>query len=139
MRLKSFTDYGLRMLMLMAQDPTRLYSAQELADALSLSRNHLQKIIQTLADAHIVETQRGVSGGARLVKAPAAIRLGTLVDMLERDQALVECLKPDAKGLCSIEIGCRLKSRLKRAERRFIDDLNQSTLADIALAAHVVG
>ena len=138
MRLTSFTDYGLRMLMVMAREPERLYSTQEIAEMLALSRHHLQKIVQTLADAGVLETQRGVAGGARLAKAPSAYRLGALVNILERDQTLVECLSPE-QGACSLEGGCRLKSRLKRASRRFIDDLNQSTLADIALPATFLG
>jgi len=132
MRLTNFTDYGMRMLMRMASEPSRTYSASELAFELNLSRHHLQKIIQRLADGGILTTQRGNSGGVRLAHAPSNFRVGEVVSLLERDQSLVECLA-DTLCSCSLETGCRLKARLRRAERAFIDDLNKTTLQDIAL------
>lgn len=132
MRLTSFTDYGLRMLMRMASAPGRAFSTADLAGEFDLSRNHLTKIMQQLARGGIVETRRGGSGGAVLCRDPSDIRLGDVVRLLEQGQALVECFGPDSSN-CSIEGCCRLKARLRRAEARFIDDLNQSTLADIAL------
>ena len=68
MRLTSFTDFGLRMLMRMAADPSRANSTAELAEALGLSRNHLAKIIQHLARAGLIETRRGGGGGAVLAR-----------------------------------------------------------------------
>lgn len=132
MRLTSFTDYGLRMLMRMASAPDRAFSTAELAEEFGLSRNHLIKIMQQLARGGIVETRRGGSGGAILRRDPADIRLGDVVRLLEQGQALVECFQHEGSG-CTIDGCCRLKARLRRSETAFIDDLNASTLADIAL------
>lgn len=89
--------------------------------------------MQRLAQGGIVETRRGVNGGAVLRRNPADIRLGDVVRLLEQGQALVECFGPNGGG-CTIESCCRLKSRLRQAESRFIEDLNRSTLLDIALS-----
>ena len=132
MRLTSFTDYGLRMLMRMGSAPERAFSTAELAQEFQLSRNHLTKIMQKLAGAGLVQTRRGGGGGARLARPPEEIRLGDIVRLLEEGQALVECFEPSG-GDCTIDGGCRLKSRLRGAEMGFIDNLNRSTLADIAL------
>ncbi|WP_299793938.1 Rrf2 family transcriptional regulator [uncultured Marivita sp.] len=132
MRLTSFTDYGLRMLMRMASAPDRAFSTAELADEFELSRNHLSKIVQQLARAGIVETRRGGGGGARLARPASELLLGQVIAVLEADQALVECFGP-GPNRCTIDAQCRLKARLRSAERAFIDDLNRSTLADIAL------
>lgn len=132
MRLTSFTDYGLRMLMRMASAPERAFSTAEMAEEFNLSRNHLTKIMQQLARGGIVETRRGGGGGAVLRKDASEIRLGDVVRLLEQGQALAECFKPEG-GECTIEGCCRLKARLRHAEARFVEDLNRSTLADIAL------
>lgn len=132
MHLTSFTDYGLRMLMRMANAPDRAFSTADLAEEFKLSRNHLAKIMQRLAQGGIVETRRGVNGGASLRSNPAEVRLGDAVRLLEQGQALVECFARGG-GDCSIDGCCRLKARLRQAEVRFIEDLNRSTLADIAL------
>ena len=132
MRLTSFTDYGLRMLMRMASAPEQAFSTADLAEEFNLSRNHLTKIMQQLSRSGIVETRRGGGGGAILRRNPADIRLGDIVRLLEQGQALVECFGPDG-GDCTIEGCCRLKARLRHAESKFLEDLNRSTLADIAL------
>ena len=132
MRLTSFTDYGLRMLMRMAASPGRAFSTAELSAELRLSRHHLTKIMQRLAGAGVVATRRGSGGGAVLARPPAEIRLGEVVRLLEAGHALVECLGPGG-GDCSLDGRCQLKFRLRAAEAAFLADLDRSTLADIAV------
>lgn len=134
MRLTTFTDYGLRMLMRLASEPGRAFSTAELAEEFGLSRNHLAKIMQHLARAGFVETRRGGGGGAVLARPADRIRLGNVIDLLEEGQPLVECFGTNG-GDCSIDGQCRLKARLRSAERAFLADLDRSTLADIALPA----
>jgi len=132
MRLTSFTDYGLRMLMRMAGAPEQAFSTAELAEELGLSRNHLSKIMQRLAGAGLIATRRGGGGGAVLARPAAEVRLGEVVRLLEEGHPLVECLRSDG-GACSLDRRCRLKGRLRSAEAAFLADLDRSTLADIAL------
>lgn len=132
MRLTSFTDYGLRALMRMASAPERAWSTAELAGELRISRHHLTKIIQALAKAGYVATRRGAAGGATLARPPAEIRLGDLVRLLERGQALVECFAPGGSD-CTLTGQCRLRQRLRAAEESFLAELNRSTLAEIAV------
>lgn len=133
MRLTSFTDYGLRMLMRMAGAPERAFSTAALAAEFGLSRNHLAKIMQRLAQAGLVATRRGGGGGAVLARRPEDIRIGAVVRLLEEGQPLVECLS-DGGGACVIDGRCGLKARLRRAEAVFLAELDRTTLADLALA-----
>ena len=132
MRLTSFTDYGLRMLMRMASAPDRAFSSADLAEEFDLSRHHLSKIMQRLAGAGVIETRRGGGGGAMLSQPADQIRLGAVIAILESDQPLVECFGPGTNA-CTIDAQCRLKARLRSAERAFLADLDRSTLADISL------
>jgi Rrf2 family nitric oxide-sensitive transcriptional repressor len=132
MRLTTFTDYGLRMLMRMASDPDRAFSTAALADEFGLSRNHLAKIMQRLAQGGYIETRRGGGGGATLARPANDIRLGALIRLLEDGQPLVECLGADG-GDCTLDGRCRLKARLRSAEAAFMADMDRSSLADIAL------
>ncbi|MFC3088555.1 RrF2 family transcriptional regulator [Tabrizicola soli] len=132
MRLTSFTDYGLRMLMRMAGTPGQGISTAEMAQEFGLSRHHLTKIVQKLAQAGYVATRRGSGGGAMLARPAGEIRLGAIIRLLEEGQPLVECFGPDG-GDCTIDGRCRLKARLRAAEAAFLADLDRSTLADIAL------
>ncbi len=134
MRLTSFTDFGLRMLMRMASAPETAFSTAELADEFGLSRHHLTKIMQRLAQGGIVATRRGGGGGAMLARNPQEVSLGSVVRLLEEGQPLVECFATNG-GDCTLTGCCRLKARLRSAEAAFLSDLDRSTLADIALPA----
>ena len=134
MRLASFTDYGLRMLMRLAGASDQAASTAELAEEFGLSRHHLAKIMQRLAQGGIVTTRRGGGGGAMLARAPDQIRLGGVVRLLEEGHALVECFAPGG-GDCVIDGQCRLKGRLRAAEAAFLAELDRTTLADVAVGA----
>ena len=134
MRLTAFTDYGLRMLMRMAGAPGRAFSTAELAAEFRLSRHHLTKIMQRLAQGGLVTTRRGSGGGAVLARLPAQIKLGEVVRLLEEGNALVDCFAAGG-GDCTINGRCRLKVRLRSAEAAFLADLDRSSLADVALPA----
>ncbi|HQU68056.1 MAG TPA: Rrf2 family transcriptional regulator [Albidovulum sp.] len=132
MRLKSYTDYGLRILMLMAIAPERNFTTAEIAQELGLSRHHLSKILQQLARGGIVATRRGSGGGVVLARPTDAIRVGEVVRLLEDGHVLVECFATSG-GACSLDRHCRLKARLRSAERAFLEDLDRSTLTDVML------
>ena len=133
MRLTGFTDLGLRALMYIAGAPDRVHSTAEISKEFGISRNHLTKIMATLASAGYLETRRGVGGGAVLLKPADRIRLGDLIQLLERNTPLVECFATDG-GFCSITPRCRLKGMLAQAKQGFIGEMNRYTLADCALA-----
>jgi len=129
LRLTSFTDYGLRVLMRMAGDPLRTFTTADLAAEFRVSRNHLAKVFSALAAAGLLESRRGGGGGAKLARPAGEIRLGDVVALLEADQALVECFSA-AGNACTLTPRCRLKARFAHAEAAFLADLNRSTLAD---------
>lgn len=129
MRLTSFTDFGLRILMRLAGSPDRAFSTGELADEFQISRAHLAKVMSALANAGYLKTRRGGGGGAVLARQPDDIRLGDVVRVLETGQPIVECFSADGSA-CTLTPSCLLKDRLKQAEQAFFDDLNTGTLAD---------
>ena len=133
LRLTSFTDFGLRMLMRMAAQPESALSTVDFAQEFGLSRHHLAKIIQRLADAGIVETRRGSGGGARLARPARDISLAEIVRLLEADQHLVECFS-SGDVQCSLDGRCRLKGRLREAENAFLRELDRTSLAEVAIA-----
>ena len=129
MRLTSFTDYGLRILMRLADDPAASLTTEALARELALSRHHLQKVVQALARAGWVGTRRGAGGGFRLAIDPGGLSVGAVVRRLEAPQPLVECFRDDGGG-CALTPRCVLRHRLARAREAFLAELDRTTLAD---------
>jgi Rrf2 family nitric oxide-sensitive transcriptional repressor len=129
-RLTVYTDYGLRLLMYVALKKNGLTTIQEVADAYSISKNHLMKVAYDLGRHGVLETVRGRGGGLSLARAPEKIGLGEVVRRLEEDFTMVECFSPDANA-CSITGPCRLKGVLREALNAYLAVLDRYTLADL--------
>ncbi|RIK87155.1 MAG: Rrf2 family transcriptional regulator [Hyphomicrobiales bacterium] len=131
MRLAAFTDYGLRVLMLLAGAPEAPTTTARMAERLRIPYNHLAKVVQDLARGGYVATQRGAGGGMRLSRPPQEISLGEVVRFLEQRYAIVECFRADG-GACVLTPGCRVRSRLAAARDAFIAELDKTSIAECA-------
>lgn len=131
MRLASFTDYSLRVLIFLAIKGEERSTVSEIADKYQISKNHLVKVVHNLAGMGIINSFKGKGGGICLSTSPEKINIGLLVKELENDSFLVECLGPN--GNCKINPSCKLKSALKLAEQNFYKTLEGFTLADILI------
>ncbi|HET7606385.1 MAG TPA: Rrf2 family transcriptional regulator [Sphingomicrobium sp.] len=131
MRLTTFSDYALRVLMYAAAADDCLVTVGETASAYGISRTHLMKVVNALTRAGYLKAVRGRSGGFTLAKKPEAINLGEVVRVTESDFTLVECFAPGSR--CIITNCCRLPDVLNEALNAFIDTLGRYTLADLML------
>jgi Rrf2 family nitric oxide-sensitive transcriptional repressor len=131
MRLTTFSDYALRVLMYAAAAGDRLITIEETAEAYDISRAHLMKVVNILTRTGYIRGVRGRSGGFTLARPPEAINLGDVVRATEPDFALVECFATGNQ--CLITRRCRLPEVLNEALSAFIGTLDRYTLADIVL------
>ncbi|MGH7042926.1 MAG: RrF2 family transcriptional regulator [Acetobacteraceae bacterium] len=129
MRLTTYTDFTLRVLMYLALHPGRTVTVAEIAGAYDVSAAHLNKVVQRLALAGNVETLRGRHGGIRLARPPAAINLADVVRRAEPDMNLAPCFA--GRGACILGQCCLLQGALQRAGQAFLEELGRSTLADL--------
>ena len=130
MRLTTFTDYSLRVLMYLALDTDRLATIPEIAAAYDISENHLMKVVHQLGKAGVIESTRGKGGGVRLARSPEQIRLGEVVRTCEGNGPIVECLATESNN-CRIAPSCRLTGVLLEAFDGFYATLDRYTLADL--------
>ena len=130
MRLTTFSDYSLRVLMYLGVHGERLATIGEVARAYGVSENHLVKVVHHLAQHGYVETTRGKGGGMRLAQPPEKINVGEVVRGTEGNVTLVECFDR-ATSDCRIEPACVLKGMLSRAVDAFFAALERYTLADL--------
>ena len=137
MRLTIHTDYTLRVMMYLAVNFPRggVATIEEISRAYSISRGHLMKIVNELAQHHFIETVRGRAGGARLARAPTEISVGQLVRMAEKDFTVVPCHDDTHDSHCAILPACSLKRGMRRAVDAFIGELDKFTLADTIMAS----
>lgn len=130
MRLTDYTDYSLRTLIYVALNPDELVTVQRIADAFSIPKNHLIKIVQRLGQAGFLVTVRGRMGGVRLARAPGEINVGEVVRLTEPDFRLVECFQQEDNH-CVITRVCGLRNVLASALQAYFDVLDGYTLQDL--------
>lgn len=84
MRLTSFTDYSVRVLMYVANKPqNELSSIREVSEYYKISKNHLMKVVHNLAKGGYLYTVRGKNGGFRLGKEARMITIGEIIRYTE--------------------------------------------------------
>ena len=133
MQLSLHADYALRVLIYLGTHPDRVICTQEISDAYVISKHHLVRVVQTLAEHDYVQIRAGRSGGVTLAREPHLIPLGDVIRCAEPNLRLVECFDAST-NTCPIVSACALKGILHDALTEFLSALNRHTLADILVS-----
>jgi Rrf2 family transcriptional regulator, nitric oxide-sensitive transcriptional repressor len=129
-RLTTFTDYSLRVLIFLAAEPDRRATIAEIAGIFDIKQNHLTKVVHFLGQQGWVSTVRGKGGGLQLARAPEDIGIGAVVRQTEGADRPAECFDLE-HNRCHITRVCRLKGVLREAVLAFHAVLDRYTLADL--------
>ncbi len=129
MRLNSFSDFSLRVLIYLGVSSEDLATAQQISQAYGISQNHLVKVIHNLARLGIIESFKGRGGGIRLALEPSDINIGELIRKLESESPLVECFTESSQ--CKLTPSCKLKNLLAEANEAFYNSLEEYSLDNI--------
>ena len=104
MQLTKFSDYALRVVLHLANSNTTLVTTREIASIHRIKYNHLSK-------------------------DPKHIRLGQMMQELEANTGLVECLS-ETNSCCVFSGKCGVSDIFKEAEKIFFAYLEGFTVAD---------
>lgn len=130
MRLNTFTDYSLRVLIYVAAAPEGRATIAEIARAYGVSEHHLVKVVHFLGREGLLATTRGRNGGLRLARPAAAINVADVVRLAEGHDQPAECFDR-ATDKCVLSGACRLQRILGDALERFYAELAQYSVADL--------
>jgi Rrf2 family transcriptional regulator, nitric oxide-sensitive transcriptional repressor len=136
-RLTTFTDYSLRVLIHVASAPEGRSTIAEAARALDVSEHHLVKVAHVLGKIGVLVNARGRGGGLRLAGPPSSISLARVVQSTESIR-IAECF--DAPGnTCALVGKCRLETVLHEAVEAFHGVLARYTLQDLIVPPRPAG
>lgn len=125
--LTQSVEYALRAVVFLAKEGEPRTTAQ-VAEATQVPSAYLSKILQGLARAGVVRSQRGIGGGMTLVRGPNELTILDVVNAVEPLQRIETC------PLGLLEHGvklCSLHRRLDNAMKSVEDAFRNSTLADV--------
>ena len=105
LRLNRMTDYAILVLGALAHRHGETLASGRLAEVTDLAQPTVAKVLKMLLAAELVETQRGVRGGYRLMKISAQISIVDIVEAMEGPIAVTDCIdgarEPCMAGNCS--------------------------------------
>ena len=92
MRITKEADYALRICLCLARHGTSM-ATNSIAAETGLSRSYTTQILRTLTLAGITSGKQGNGGGYSLTHTPDTISIGTLIEAIDGEIAIVGCLR----------------------------------------------
>ena len=130
MKLTTFTDYSLRVLIYLAVQPGQRATIAQIAQAFDVSEHHLVKVVHFLGKQGWLANVRGKGGGLELGVLPDNLRVGRVVRAAEGGDVMAECFG-ESGGDCHIAPNCRLRGVLGEAIDAFYAVLDRYTVEDL--------
>jgi len=130
LRLNRMTDYAIVVLGALAHRHGDVVATAHLAELTGLAQPTVAKVSKILSAADLVETQRGVRGGYRLIKASADISLVDIVEAMEGPIAVTDCVD-EAQAASAISNFCSMSSPSSHVNLAIRNALNDVSLEDL--------
>ncbi len=112
----------------LAETPESYQSARQISNQLGFSSHHFAKVVQQLARAGLLETERGPAGGCRLARPPDAINLLEIYRAAGGQPDYTGCLL--RHDICKGD-GCALGKLMAKENDRLVALLKTVTLASV--------
>lgn len=131
MKITRAADYAIRCVLHLAKKPPReVVSRREVAEAMDIPVAFLGKIAQGLAKAGLVVVRQGAKGGYQLAKPPGRITLLDVVEALDGEIEVNDCLaRPEE---CGRMPSCRVHRALIDIRTALRRSLEAVTFEDLA-------
>jgi len=131
LRIAKLTDYATLLMVRLAREPGRCFSAGQLAGELGVPLPTVAKLLKRLLQAQLLASVRGSGGGYSLAHAPDAISVADVVSAIEGPVALTECAH--GQGDCALEQNCATRANWQVISRAVRVALEAVSLADMAV------
>jgi len=121
-------EYALRAVVYLADQASAARTTQQIAEVTRVPPAYLAKVLQSLARAELVHSQRGLHGGFTLTRPAAELTIWDVVDGVEPLRRIRECplgLQSHRQRLCPLHK--MLDDALATIEQAF----RSTTIADV--------
>lgn len=122
-------EYALRAVVHLASDSPAAKTTEEIARATLVPQAYLAKVLQSLVQAGVLRSQRGIGGGIALVKTPSELTILEVVNAVDPIRRIKTCplgLPTHGSTLCPLHR--RLDDSLASVESAFAGTTLQEIL-----------
>lgn len=125
--------HAIKAMAALAELPDGAYAgAGDLADEIGAPRNYLGKLLKSLSDVGLLESQKGKGGGFRLARPAAGISLAEVVEPFDHVRRWSGCFMGRAK--CSDASPCNVHAKWGRVRDSYLHFLAETSVADLVHA-----
>lgn len=121
-------EYALRAMVHLAANEPVAQTAQQVSEATSVPAAYMSKVLQGLARAQLIRSQRGLHGGFRLRKGPGEVTIYEVVQAVDPLRRIATCpldIPSHGTNLCPLHR--RLDTAIASVEAAF----QSTTLAEL--------
>lgn len=129
MKITKASDYAIKALACMAQDPKKKYLRHKLAKDCDIPDYFLARILQGLAKAGLLQSERGATGGFFLSRDPEYITLLDVIIAVDGSISLLDCTSSDG---CKRMDNCVSAAAWGEIQREFEALLKSKTVKSIS-------
>lgn len=130
MRISTRARYGLRLMLSLARNFKNGYIyLKDIASQEEVSEKYLSLIVIPLRKAGLLLSSRGANGGYSLAKAPSSINLKEIIEPLEGDLNVIDCVK--GEDICKKSKSCSSQDIWMLLGAKIADFLAEITLEDL--------
>ena len=130
-RLSRAAEYAIRGILYLSSKPDfEVCCIEEVAKAQDMPSPYLAKLFQSLVKKGYMRSFRGTGGGFALAKEPKDITLLEIIETIEGNMFLNECMIRE--GYCRNDASCPVHRVWKNAQRMFLDYLGRCTFEELA-------
>jgi len=126
---------GVHVLAFLGQDEGACCTSEEISRSINTNPVVVRRIVGSLQEAGLLETQKGPSGGAKLTRCPHSITLGQIYRAVEEPEPLALHRTPPSPDC---PVGRTIEAILERvfadAQNALESRLDQTHLSDILAA-----
>jgi Rrf2 family protein len=122
--------HAVRAAVALARLPVGAYAgAASIARDIGAPQNYLGKLLKTLADVGVLESQKGLGGGFRLIRDPKKTSLLDVVEPFEHVSRWSGCILGQSE--CSEANACVIHDRWRTVREAYVRMLRRTTLAEL--------
>ncbi|HEV2174720.1 MAG TPA: Rrf2 family transcriptional regulator [Acidobacteriaceae bacterium] len=119
---------GVHVLVLLAAKPDTLQTSTDIAEKLDTNPVVVRRVLASLQQAKLIESQKGPTGGSRLLKSPKAISLADVYKAVETG-ALFHT--PHVRAAGPVRVNNALEKVFSSSMVALLDDFRKTTLSQV--------
>lgn len=130
MKLTRKADYAVRAMLEITRRHPNVCTTRQITAAMDLPRDFMSQILATLVRHALLDSSAGPAGGYTLARPPAEISLLEVIEIVEGQVAVDECVL--GGGFCDWTQVCPLHEAWTEAKAGFVNHLSTTTFEHFA-------